>query len=256
MLDIKKIASIIGLSAVMVVSPGLSFAQNASPTASPRGRFQANQQVRLTRLHTRCDQEIDTRINNLNSLNTTIGNFKKLSSAQKSQFQGEIQTDISGLTSLKAKCDADTDVATLTSDIKSIFTNFRVYAVFMPQIRLLAAADRMDVTADLLSDYAGKLQFRIQQQGNPANLVTLLNDMQAKIADARTQYANVISQITPLSPSSFPGSNPTLQNARAEIKTGSQDLRAAFQDSKQIRQGLKSLGGTSITSSPSPTSTP
>ena len=249
MLNIRKTATIIGLSAVLAVNPGLAFAQSASPASAPNAR----QQARLTRLHARCDQEIDVRVNSLNKLNTTVGNLKKLSSAQISQFQSEIQTDINALTILKAKCDADTDLPTLISDIKSIFNNYRVYAVFMPQIRLLAAADRMDITADLLSDYANKLQFRIQSQGNPANLVSLLSDMQAKIADARTQYGNVISQIIPLSPSSFPGSNPVLQNARGEIKTGAGDLKTAWQDAKQIRQGLKSLGGTSITSSPSPT---
>ncbi len=253
--DVKKIISIIGLSAVLALNPGLAFAQS-SPAGSPASRRLENQETRLTRLHARCDQEVNVRINNLNGLNTAVGNLKKLPSAQISQFQNEIQTDINGLTSLKAKCDADTDAPTLISDIKSIFTNFRVYAVFMPQVRLLAAADRMGVTVDLFSDYANKLQYRINQQGNPANLTALLTDMNAKIADAKTQYTNVINLISPLSPSSFPGSNPTLKSARTDLKTGYADLRAAFQDSKQIRQGLKSLGGTSITSSPSPTSTP
>ena len=256
MLNISKAINILGLTAMLALTPGVAFAQSASPTSSPNPRQSARIAARLTVLHARCDNEITMRVNSLTTLNTNVGQLKKLSSSQISQFQSEIQTDITNLNTLKAKCDADTDVTTLISDIKSIFTNYRVYAVFMPQVRLLAAADRILTTADLLTDYQGKLAYRVSQQGSPSNLVALINDMQSKITDARTQANNVISMVTPLSPSSFPGSNPTLQSARTDVKTGATDLRNAYQDGLQVRQGLKSLGGTSITSSPLPTATP
>ena len=256
MLSISRAVSILGLSAMLALTPATAFAQTTTPTSSPNARQSARIAARLANLHARCDQEITVRVNNLTTLNTNVGQLKKLSSSQIAQFQSEIQTDITNLNTLKAKCDADTDVPTIITDVKSIFTSYRIYAVFMPQVRLLAAADRVLTTADLLSDYEGKLAFRVGQQGNPSNLTSLLTDMQEKIADAKTQANNVISMVAPLSPSSFPGSNPTLQSARTDVKTAYSDLRNAYQDGLQVRRGLKSLGGTSITSSPSPTATP
>ncbi len=256
MANIKALITFFGLAAMLIANPAVIFAQTASPSPSLNPRQTQRLDERMTRLHQRCDTEISTRLTNLNNLNNVVGQLKKLSPSQVLQFQTEIRTDITNLTNLKTKCDADTNPTTLISDIKSIFTSYRVYAVFMPQVRLLAAADRTATTVDLFNDYSSKLAYRINAQGNPANLVSLLNDMNAKIADAKTQYTNAINLVSPLSPSSYPGSNPALISARTDLKTAYQDLRASFADAKQIRQGLKSLGGTSITSSPSPTATP
>lgn len=219
----------------LLMSPNLAFAQTVTPTPTTD---------KMANLHSKCDSEIDKRLIDLNKALTRINSLKKLSSDQKAQYSSEINTDISGLTSLKAKCDADIDLTTLRSDYNSIFTQYRIYAVFLPQIHLLTASDTMGVTADQLSDLANKLQTRISQAGNPSNLTSLLSDMQAKIADSKTQYSDVESQVTPLTPQSFNtdpnGTKNILKNAHQEINTGAKDENTAWQDAKQIRDGLKS----------------
>jgi len=235
-IDIKKNLLVLGVLGSLLVLPSAAFAQTASPTP-------ATQAQRISDLHTKCDDAISQRLASLNSTSTRINGLAKLSASDKAKFSGEIATDLSGLTALKAKCDADTDLATLRADYQSVFTQYRIYAVFLPQLNLLVASDTMSVTTDKLNTLATDLQARIQTAGNPSNLTTLLADMQAKIADAKTQYGNVESQITPLTPNSFntdPNGTKTIEtNARGEIKTGSADLKAAYQDALQIRTGLK-----------------
>lgn len=249
--DIKKILSIVGILAVLALNPAFAFAQTASPLVTPKNF--AGQTERLTNLHSVCDTQVANRVDLLNRLLVRVNGLKRLSDNEKSQFSSEIQSNINSLNQIKAKCDADTTLATLRVDVRSIYTNLRIYAVFAPQVRLLVAADSLDYVDGLLASYSAKLQFRINQQGNPANLTSLLNNMNAKIADATTQYANAENLILTLNPANYPSSNQVLQNARTDIRNGASDLRTAWQDAIQIRQGLKSLGGTSITSSPSPT---
>lgn len=239
-MNIRMKATLVVTGIIMyLVFPGLILAQTAS--ASPN----SNQIQRLSDLHTKCDSDINQRLTGLNSAQSRISGLAKLSPAQKNQFSSEIQADVTGLTTLKTKCDGDTDLKTLRADYQSVFTQFRIYAVFLPQLNLLAASDTMDVTTDKLSDLANKLQTRIQSAGNPSNLSSLLSDMNSKVTDARLQYQNVQSQITPLTPNSFNtdpnGTTSTEQNARSEIKTGASDLQAAFSDAKQIIQALKGM---------------
>ena len=248
---VKLTASFLGTISILAVSVLPALAQT-TPTASGSA---ANQATKIADLHTKCDTEINNRLTSLNTLSTRISGLKKLSADQKAKFSGQITTNVNGLTALKAKCDADTDLATLRADHKSVFTSYRIYAVFIPQLNLLAASDTMGYTADLLSDYAGKLEARIQADGNPSSLKDLLSDMKAKITDAKTQYSTVESQVEPLTPDSYntnpTGTKSTLQTARGEIKTGAQDLKTAWSDAQQIRQGLKSESKTSVSPVPS-----
>lgn len=248
-INLKLSLVALGLAGITLLTPAATFAQTATTSSKP------NEAARLATLHTNCDNQINQRLTDLNNALTRINGLVKLSADQKSQFAGEIQTDIAGLTALKTKCDADTDLTTLKADDKLIFTQYRVYVVFLPQMHLLAASDTMTVTSSQLSDLATKLQSRIQEVNNPANLTSLLTDMKSKITDSQTQYQTVESQILPLTPNSFNtdpnGTKTTEQTARSEIKTGVSDLHIAWSDAKQIVQILKSLK-----TQPTPTATP
>lgn len=250
----KKLTRLIttsSLALVLLATPVIASAQTVTTTPKSAQRA-ANQAARLAKLHTEADSAIADRIASLNSASTRVNGLVKLSSDQKTQYQGEITADVNALTSLKTKADADTDIPTLRSDYRSIFTTYRIYAEFLPQLHLLVATDTMGVTDDKLSDLAVKLQSRIQADNNPSNLASLLSDMQTQVSNAKNLYGTVQSQITPLTPQSY-DSNPTqttatIKNARSEIKEGATDLKTAFSDAKQIVQALKA--------SKSPTPTP
>jgi len=61
----------------------------------------------------RAEKEITRRLDFLNQLTTKIGNIKKLSAAQKTDLQSQIQAQIDGLNALQVKIKADTDNTTL-----------------------------------------------------------------------------------------------------------------------------------------------
>lgn len=243
------------LSASFLATGAVFAAESSVAPSTSVGLNQSNQAAKIVKIKTRAEAEIDKRLASLNSALAKISTAKKLPESDKANFSAQIQAATSKLNALRAKIDADTDLAILRTDAKSIFNDFRVYAVFLPQIHLLAAADTMEVTADNLTTLAGKLQVRLQAAQSKgkdvSQLQTLLTDTQAKIADAKTQYSAVINEVIFLTPTSYPGSNATLKDARAKIKVGTQDLRAARQDAKQIVAGLKAMGKSTSTSSPS-----
>ena len=248
-MKLKVTLTTLTMAGILLASPIITSAQ----TVTPGARRAANQAARLSTLHTLADSAINKRLTSLNEASTRINGLVKLTGDQKSQFSGEITTYVNGLTSLKTKADADTDLPTLKADYRSIFSTYRIYAEFLPQVHILTASDTMAVTADKLSDLAAKLQSRIQTAGNPGNLTNLFSDMQARITDAKTQYSNVQSQVTSLTPQSYDnnatGTTATLKNARSQIQTGSGDLKTAFADAKQIIQAIK---GNTTNSSPTP----
>lgn len=236
-------------------TPGV-FAQSASP--SP-----ANNQQRLQDIISKGDADISQRITSLASLQTKLQSMKKLSDSDKATLISQIQAQINGLNSQKTKLDGDTDVATARADRQAIFTQFRIYMLFIPKVQILAAADAMNDAADSINSLVAKLQAKIQQfqqsGKDVSSLQTALADMQSKLADAKAQYQNAESTVLPLVPdqgdkTKAQSNTAALQSAQGMIKTGAQDLKTARADIQTIVNGLKSLRGT--TSSPAGSSVP
>jgi hypothetical protein len=236
-MKLKLSASVILLLMLITLTFSKVFAQSPSPKEGILS------EARMTIIKTRADSQIEMRLASLNAALSRISNVKRLSDDQKNTFTGEIQTDIADLTALKTKIDADTDIKTLTSDAKSLFTDYRVYAVFLPQIHEIISTDIIEITATNLTAIAGKLSERIQAMQasgkSVADLQGFLTDMQAKIADAQTQGTAAFNEIVSLTPSSYPGSGSILKDARTKIRTATGDLKAALVDAKLIRAGLK-----------------
>lgn len=197
-------------------------------------------------LQERASKELTRRINSLNELLTRISEFKKISDAQKASLISQVQAQITSLTTLQAKIAADTDPTTLKTDVQSIIQSYRIYALFMPKIQIIGAADRVLNIADEMSSQAATLQTKIaadQSAGkNVSDLQSLLSDLNAKIADAKTQAQSAIDTVTPLTPDGFPGNKTQLQNARQMITTAVKDLDTARQDGRKIIVGLLKFG--------------
>lgn len=222
--------------------------QTASPSAG-------NSQSTLNTLRTKADAEIDRRTLALTNLITKLGTLKKVTPDQRTTFTTNIQTEITNLKTLRTKIDADTDVTTLKTDVGSIITSYRVFALYLPQVSMLAASDKVLNIIDTITPITGKLQTRIQQKQTAgqsvASMQATLTDLQTKLTDASTQANSVITNITPLAPTGYPGNKPALQNARAMLQTAFQDLKTVSSDAKTIIQALKSpAAGNLNTASP------
>jgi DNA repair exonuclease SbcCD ATPase subunit len=234
------------------------FAQTTATSTRATRQAQA-----LTNVITRSDKEIQSRIDDLNKMVTRIQGLKNVSSDEKSLAASESATEITSLTTLKTKIDADTDLATTRTDEKSIFTAFRIYALVVPQGNILASADRLNTLSGMLSAIATKLQARIAQAQTAgkdvSTLQKALSDMTAQITDAQSQSQAAKTEVSALSPdqgdkTKMQANQQALKDARSKIKVGTQDLTTARKDANTITKGLKAMHLTTGTSTTTPTS--
>jgi hypothetical protein len=208
---------------------------------------------RLPKIIAKSDTAITKRLTSLATLNTKVQALKNVSATEKTNISNNIQTNISGLTSLKAKIDADTDVTVAATDAKTITGSYRIYALVIPQGYIASSADRVDTIDGLMTTLSAKLQSRItaaQSAGkNVTSLQASLTDLNAKVADSNTQAATAQSGVASLTPDQgnktvLASNTAALKASRADIKTASADLKTARQDAKTIVDGVKSDGVT------------
>jgi hypothetical protein len=201
-------------------------------------------------LRNRAREEITRRVNFLNELITKLNSIKKISSAEKTDLQSQIQTQIDGLNTLQTKINSDTDNVTLKVDVKSIINDYYIYLFFREKINLLIATDKTSTTTNNLNQIYTKLQTRINQfqvTGNDVtNLNNLLSDMKNKLTDANTQATAAQAELTSLNAQGYPSNKLKLEDARSTVKTAVADLKTAYKDALQIRQGL--LGNSKVKS--------
>ena len=235
------IKSATGLAGVATLLAGFALTASAATTTPATA---------LAKVISRSDSAITTRVNALNNLSTRISNMKNVSAATKTAITTEVQTEVGNLTTLKAKIDADTDLATAKADAKTITGDYRIYALVIPQGYIISSADRVGGIVGLINAIQTKLQTRITDAKTNGKDVTALEtamtDMTAKLADATTQASSAQSGVSALTPdkgdATVAASNKAaLVAARANIKTANADLKAARKDIQTIRQGLKAM---------------
>jgi hypothetical protein len=268
-MTIKQIVfSIALLLGLVTLAPVLALAQStAGAAASPGAVTAAPLTAAETKAVSRANQEIDRRTTALTALNTRVQAMQKVTDAFKQSLSATIQTELTNLAALKAKIDADTDLATLKTDIKSITQSYRIFALILPQGSIAAAADREVTLVSMMSTLGSKLQARIQSAGQNGNDVTkltaALTDMAAKLQDAQTQAAASVTVSAALTPDNgdatkMASNTAALKQARADIKAANADLTAARKDVNTILAGLKTMPAAttaSSTTSATPTQT-
>jgi len=259
---IKYISAGVAFTALLTAAVP-AFAQNLAPAPiSVTGSVNANASAggvgvsaavsaRIATGKSHADQEIDRRVTALNDLNSKVQAMVKLSADEKASIGTAISSQISDLTTLKAKVDADTDITTLKADIKSITASYRIFVLVIPQGRIEVAVDKIATAATTLTTLSGKLQTRIagaQAAGkDTASLTASLTDMNAKLADANVQASAAASEVANLTPdmgdkTKMQSNDQALKDARAKIQVSLKDLTAARQDAGAIVKGLKDLG--------------
>jgi hypothetical protein len=237
-----KTLAVIFFSGLFTITTQSAYAQTPT-TIQTKTLKTERQDDRVASLKQKADLEIQRRISSLNVILTKLNLIKRLTTTQKSSFSSQIQAEITNLNSLKTKIDADTDIATLRTDVQSIITAYRVYAFFIPQLHILSTADKLLTTTDTdVTPVITRLGTRIQEAQTKGKdvtaLQTALTDMKNKLADVQTQANNAITTVSALTPSGYPGNKTTLESARTMLQTARQDLQTMYQDARTIIAGL------------------
>ncbi len=236
-------SSAILLSALVFGTPALAQTKIKAKTKTTA----SSTLTKIQTIKTHGNTEIDKRISDLNKLLSKVQSLKKISDTDKSGITTSIQNEISTLDSLKGQIDLATSTSSATEGVKSITKEYRVYALVMPRINIIAAADRVGTIHDMLSILAGKLQSRLATATSTKNISaasTSLADMNAKIDDAKTQAQNAINRVATLIPDNgdknvLKSNTTALKEARMEIQTANKDLVAARKDAQSIIGDLK-----------------
>ncbi|MEI6057704.1 MAG: hypothetical protein WCQ60_01890 [bacterium] len=203
------------------------------------------------------DNEIRQRVNSLNQLAQRLHGMRNISTTTRTSLTTEIQTEISLLNALQTKIHAEASSTTSTAsstplaqDIASITASYRIYALIIPQVTILADADKAITLANSLTTLATKLQTRIaaaQTAGKDiTKLTAALTDLNAKLADAKVQAQAAITAVANLVPdngnATIAASNKAALTAgRKAIAAATTDLRAAQMDARTNIEGLGKL---------------
>jgi hypothetical protein len=190
----------------------------------------------IAALKSKGDTEIARRIDNLDAASGKLSESKTVTDADKATLRKQIEDEVNGLTDLKEKLDAETTIAGARADVASIVTDYRVYALILPKVRMTASADRFAVVEDKLTALHDKL---VTKAGTDATLKSKLDDMSAKIAAAKTTSSSVVSQVIALQPTDYNQNHTVLVQYRASLKSAQQDLKAARDDAKFVIDSLK-----------------
>lgn len=224
--------------------------------ASPSAKLALQETNKVNRLQTQAANEIDRRLNSLSKLTGLINSAKKLSTDDKNTLDLQIQSQISSLMTLKTKVSTDSASLDLKTDVDSIKSSYRIYALYLPKMHILVAADLLNQVADKLTTLSLKLQSRIQQADTAGQDVTQLQskltDLQTHIADLTTQTTEATSSVLPLTPDGWPANKSTLTAARTNLVNARKDAGTAKADIQQILADLKSLRPKTSTDSASP----
>jgi len=207
-----------------------------------------------TRLKEKVTKEIDRRVASLTKLIKKINAVKRLTSDQKSTMVGQVQTEITNLTSLKTKINGDTDIATLRTDVQSIVKSYRIYVLYIPKMTIIANADKiLNLIEGEMATLTTKLQMRIDEAKSNGHDVVILTDLmnqrKVKLDDATTQANNAIAKVIVLTPDGWPGNKTELQAARDMLKTARKDINDGQKLANQVREQLKAV---KITAAPTP----
>jgi hypothetical protein len=180
-----------------------------------------------------------------------------LTSAQAGPLLDQITTNKNGLSALKTKLDAETDITAARTDVKNIYLQFRIYAVFLPRTRHVVALDVMTNVDAKLKGLEPKIEDAIAKA--PADkkdqLNTLYADFKAQLKEAEAQIDAGQGQLPVLTPNIYNTDRATYDKAfsalQADTKAAHDALVKARNDLHQIAVIIKGSAAT-----PAPKTTP
>jgi len=207
----------------------------------------ANAAKKLTAAQQKAKEATDKRIASLNKLITRIQDLKNIQDAQKSGIISTIQSLITSMTTLENEINTASSTAVVKDDTKTIMQDYRIYALAIPQLHIVAASDRIMTIVTMMGVVGTKLQTRLSQAASSTNTTALqsqLADFAAKISDAKAQAQAAFTEVSPLLPdggdkTKMAANTAALKDAKKKIDTAKKDLEAANKDAKAIIKAIQ-----------------
>ena len=191
------------------------------------------------------DCEIDRRFVTLDALGVKIANSKVMTAVDAAALRSEIADTRSGLTELRAAIDAETGPLAIRANVVKIATNWRVYLLVGPQVRLVNGADAVLTAGAKFTAVNNALSDRIAKEEAAGKNVSAakadLAAMNDSVAAAISSAKPLPAQLLALSAAQYnAGSGKTaLAQARSDLLSARDDLASALASAKACRDALK-----------------
>ncbi|GCE11428.1 hypothetical protein [Tengunoibacter tsumagoiensis] len=194
------------------------------------------------------DQRIQERQDALVKLSTKVTDLQQkhhISDTEADNLQGNIKADKDGLNDLKTKIDATTDAKTAREEAKTIYTQFRIFAVVIPRDTKRLHLDVELQLRDTLEDLKSKLESTLdkvpadkqdQAKQDFTDYKSNLTEAEAQIDVAQTAIAQLTVDNYNNHRDVYETNLKTLDQAETTIH---KDLHAAAKDLHEINKLAK-----------------
>ncbi len=189
--------------------------------------------------------EIDRRLTTLDRLRALVGEANVVTDAHKATLNGILDGATTGLTGLRRQIAADTTVSVVRTDIRKIYTDYRVYVLDARQVRLVRGDDLVGTAAGRLDEATARLTDAIATAQSNGKDVTAaqehLDAMTAAVSKARTDVAGDAADVLAQTPAAWNGNTakPVLDAARTSISAARSDLRTAVTEARAVLAALR-----------------
>jgi hypothetical protein len=235
-------------AAVLVVAAALAAATPAYAQTSPTPT-DPTPPARLTDLKAKADQAVKDRLTQIDTLTGRLSGAGA-DCGQNANVSGQLASGKSGLQTLDATIQAETDPGKAKAEYRQIFTDYRIYWLQTPKTNEVVACDRGSKAGATLTSLRQKIQSRVDEAKAKGYDVTAaqaaLDDMASKLASASTSANQASSAVAGLQPDkgdrSVLSSNfTTLSSGRQDLRTAWTDLQTARHDARTAVDDLKNL---------------
>lgn len=210
---------------------------------TPAGGVNASVTAKVAAAKTKAVKEIDRRIALLTDMQARIQIMQKVTDAFKQNLSAAVQTQMTALQTFKTKIEAEGDEAVVKADVQSMKESHGIFALFMPQARIAAMADREVVLANMMAALGAKLQARVVAVGTAGAEVGALNlaltELNTKINSANTQAQAAVSASAVLAPDN--NDKAKMAANAAALKAARTNLQAAHQDLQDARKAIQTI---------------
>lgn len=234
----KKVPVVIaGLSLLTTLGFSSITTASSTTTGGSSGACPSKGTLNLTQIITKGNAEIERRLTTLNKLDSLITASVKISSSDKTALTNEVNNEISGLNTDKTTLDAATTICAAREAAQSIFSEYRVYALVVPQVFLIKAADRQQtIEAQLNTIYTGL----VSAISSPTSTQTSeLEQLNTEITDATSLSQTAEKDIIALNPSDYNTDHTLLLQYYTQLNQAKSDIGQAITLAKELVASVK-----------------
>lgn len=235
--NVRKVAvaMLVG-GAVVAAGAGTAFASGATGSTTSGGGSPAAVKAKAA-------TAIQDRITSLDAAVSKVNADTAISSSDRTTLLGILNGDLSGLTALGTKIQADQTFSEAAADYKTVFTGYRIYALALPQARLVAGSDKISTTVVPHLDHTqSKLQARLSGADTSKDtqaVQSAMADLAGRIQAATSEASGLPTTILSITPADYDANHAVLTGPRSDLATARSDVNAARQDVKTVRAAIR-----------------